>query len=290
MNHFTFLLENMLWSFLPWIVLFLIGLVFSVFHLVKNKFKIHRNEEWISSGGFIITYCILARSQAQLPHYIFVVFPLAAIVTAKFLFRLLFTNELTRWQKPLLVFHAVIFGLLWLVAGFLMFWPFEVSMISLVLAGAGLGRYFVLLLTKERTIPALLAIALFTVIGVNVLLSTGFYPKVLRYQLGNDASTFISQNRIPKEKIGLYGIHEGRALHFYSKHIYPTRTAVTDFTDKDFVITMKDSLAAFQQQFPNLKTLHEGPHFGVTALSLPFLNPETRDKEVPKYVLLQLGR
>lgn len=290
MNHFTFLLENMLWSFLPWIVLFLIGLGFSIVGLVKNKFRITATEEWISSGGFIITYCILARSQAQLPHYIFVVFPLAAIVTAKFLFRLLFTDELTAWQKPLLVFHAVVFGLLWIVAGFLMFWPFEVSMVCMVLAGAGLGRYLTLLLTKKRTIPTLLSIALFTVIGVNVLLDTGFYPNVLRYQLGNDASAFINKQQIPKEKVGLYGIHEGRALHFYSEFIYPTRTTVDAFADGDYVITMKDSTAAFQKNFPGLKLMHEGPHFGVTALSLPFLNPETRDKEVPKYVLLQLRR
>ncbi len=75
MNHFTFLLENMIWSFLPWILFFLAALVLSVIELVKKKFRIEAQEEWISTGGFIITYCVLARSQAQLPHYIFVVFP-----------------------------------------------------------------------------------------------------------------------------------------------------------------------------------------------------------------------
>jgi hypothetical protein len=34
--------------------------------------------------------------------------------------------------------------------------------------------------------------------------------------------------------------------------------------------------------------VHEGLYFGVTALSLPFLNPATRDKEVPKYVILRI--
>lgn len=290
MNHFTFLLENMLWSFLPWIVLFLLGLAFSAADIVKQRFRITAGEEWISTGGFIITYCILARSQAQLPHYIFVVFPLAAIITARFLHRLLFTEELLKWKKPLLVFHAIIFTLLWLVAGFLMLWPFEVSMISAVLAGAGIGRYFVLLLSPQKNMPVLLSLALFTVIGVNVLLDTGFYPHVLKYQLGNDASAFIEKNHLPKNKISLYGIHEGRALHFYSSYIYPTRTATDSFRNNEIVITDKDSVPVFQRSFPQSTILHEGPHFGVTALSLPFLNPETRSREVPGYVILRLGR
>lgn len=289
MSHFTFLLENMLWSFLPWIILFLVGLVLSVVSLVQKKFTLLKNEEWISTGGFIVTYCILARSQAQLPHYIFVVFPLAAIITGRFLFNLLFTGGLIAWRKPLFLFHAIIFGLLWLAAGWLMYWPFQMSMISMLLAIAGLCGYLLLVFSrKQDAVPKLLSLALFTVIGVNVLLDTGFYPKVLRFQMGNDASAFIEQNHLPKEKISLYAA-QSRALHFYSGHIYPSKISVRSFTDQEYVITMKDSIPAFQQVFPRLSTLHEGPDFGVTMLSIPFLNPETRDKEVPRYVVLQLG-
>lgn len=289
MNHFTFLLENMLWSFLPWILFFLLGLVFSVKELVQKKFHLSGKEEWMSTGGFIITYCILARSQAQLPHYIFVVFPLASIVTARFLYRLLFTDELLKWKKPLLVLHTFIFALLWIAAIALMKWPFEVPVYVTVLACMGLAGLFVILFSKKLPLPALFAVALYTVIGVNCFLSTGFYPNVLKYQLGNDAAAFINSQKLPKEKIGIYGIHAGRALHFYSEHIFPTRISVNDFRSGEMVITARDSLPVFTRTFPHAKVLHEGPHFGVTALSLPFLNPATRDQEVPKYVLIALG-
>src|SRR6478735_90663 len=43
MNHFTFLLENMMWSFLPWIIFFLLGLVFSVKDMVVKKFRLAGN-------------------------------------------------------------------------------------------------------------------------------------------------------------------------------------------------------------------------------------------------------
>ncbi|MBV9986606.1 MAG: glycosyltransferase family 39 protein, partial [Chitinophagaceae bacterium] len=125
MNHFSFLLENMIWSFLPWILFFLLAVIFELIGLAKKKFRLHAGEEFISTGGFILTYCVLARSQAQLPHYIFVVFPLASIVTAKFLFRLLYTTEFRALKKPLLILHAIIFTLLWLAVVVLMEWPFE---------------------------------------------------------------------------------------------------------------------------------------------------------------------
>ena len=290
MNHFTFLLENMLWSFLPWILCFLIALLFAVKDLVVKKFRLAPSEEFISTGGFIITYCILARSQAQLPHYIFVVFPLASVVTAKFLFRLLYTGELIKWEKPLLIIHAVIFSLLWIAAITLMVWPFKaIPGYVAALAVLCFIILFVILFSKKLQLPALLAIAFFTVTGVNIFLSTAFYPNVLKYQLGNDAAGFINEKHIPKEKIILYGIHSGRAFHFYGQHIFPEVTSLQNLQSTDIVLTSKDSLDVFQKSFPEMKVIHEGNHFGVTALSLPFLNPATREKELPKYVLIDLN-
>jgi 4-amino-4-deoxy-L-arabinose transferase-like glycosyltransferase len=291
MNHFTFLLENMMWSFLPWIIFFLLGLVFSVKEVVVKKFRLAGNEEFISTGGFIITYCILAKSQAQLPHYIFVVFPLASIVTARFLYRLLFTGELVKWQKPLLVFHGIVFALLWIVVICLMILPFKLPFLVAVLAALCFITFlWLLFFNRSSALPVLLSISLFTIIGINVFLDTAFYPNLLKYQLGNDAAAFIADKQIPKEKIGIYGIQEGRALHFYAKHIFPAKTSVEAFNPGDFVLTNKDSLPAFVQLFPQAEILHEGNHFGVTRLSLPFLNPDTREKEVPKYVIISLKR
>jgi 4-amino-4-deoxy-L-arabinose transferase-like glycosyltransferase len=288
LNHFTFLLENMLWSFLPWIIFFLLGLIFSVKELAVNKFRLSGKQEWITTGGFIVTYCILARSQAQLPHYIFVVFPLAAIITANFLYRLLFTTSLVKWRKPLLVFHAMVFALLWILTIILVAWPFPVPRFVAVLAGLCLVVFFILLFSRKPVMPVLLSIAFFTVIGVNVFLSTAFYPNVLKYQLGNDAAAFINKNKIDKEKISLYGIHEGRALHFYGKHVFPSKRTMEELNVSGIVLTSKDSLPVLQKRFPGMKILHEGAHFGVTALSLPFLNPKTREKEVPRYVIIEL--
>ncbi len=289
MNHFTFLLENMLWSFLPWIFLFLIGFFSGFIKLWKSKFLLAKGEEWMSYGGFLITYCILARSQAQLPHYIFVVFPLASIVTANFLYKLFYTDEFSKWKKPLFYFHTFLFLILWVAVCALMIWPFPAIPIWVFLLALIGGIGFFLIILSKSQIPTILIAAIYTVTGVNIFLNTAFYPNVLQYQLGNEAAKIIDQQHLPKKDIRIYGIHEGRALHFYSRYVFPEMRKWEQIQPDQILITSKDSLEVCKNHFPAMKIIHEGHHFGVTALSLPFLNPATREKEVPKYLIISLN-
>lgn len=289
MNHFTFLLENMLWSFLPWIFFFLIGLFFAIKRLFQQKFRISEEQEWISAGGFIITYCILARSQAQLPHYIFVVLPLAAVIAARTVYKLLFEAKHKGLTKLLFRVHAFIFFLLWAAAVALMFWPFpDITFSTRLLAVLGSVLYLVLLFKPFKAVHQLLQMALFTVIGVNLFLAIGFYPHLLQYQFGNTVAKLLNEKKINKEQVILYNIDESRALHFYGNHIFQRKTDSLQLQPNEVLITRKESLSHLQQRFPNMNTIFEGSYYGVSMLSLPFLNPETRAKETVPYVVVDL--
>ncbi|TDO25717.1 glycosyltransferase family 39 protein [Sediminibacterium goheungense] len=290
MNHFTFLLENMLWSFLPWILFFLVGLWLVIRQLIQQKCRIGKEEEWISAGGFIITYCILARSQAQLPHYIFVVLPLAAITTARAVYTLLFEKKYPRLTRVLFWIHTVIFLLLWAAAIVLMVWPFpEIHWLVKLISIFGLLLYGWVLFKPGGSLPKLMRMALLTVIGVNLCLATGFYPHLLQYQFGNTVAKVLDEKKIRKERVILYNIDESRALHFYGKHIFQRKTDSLSLQSGDILITRKESLSALQQRFPKLNTIFEGAYYGVSMLSLPFLNPQTRSKETVPYVLVVLN-
>ncbi|BFG69393.1 glycosyltransferase family 39 protein [Sediminibacterium sp. KACHI17] len=289
MNHFTFLLENMLWSFLPWIFFFLAGLIYAVKQLIQQKWKLTGQQEWISAGGFIITYCILARSQAQLPHYIFVVLPLAAIVSARFLYHLLFETRKSLLHKIFNGLHGFIFLLLWIAAVALTWWPFpETAVILKIVAVLGLLGALYLLFRPTSLTPPLFQWAIYTVIGVNLLLVTGFYPQLLKYQLGNTAASFINRSGLEKDKVVMYEIDNSRALHFYGQHIFQETKALDSLRTDQVVLTKKSTVSALQERFPNLNTIFEGEYFGVSMLTLPFLNPKTRSKETVSYVLVDL--
>lgn len=289
MNHFTFLLENMLWSFLPWIFFFLVGLVMAIRELFTKKFRLTGKDEYITAGGFIITYCILARSQAQLPHYIFVVLPLAAIVSARFLYPFLFEKSVSLLQKLFRGMHGFVFLLLWIAVVILLWWPFpETALVLKLLSILGLLGYVFLIFRPFTAVPALFQWAVYTVIGVNLLLVTGFYPQLLKFQLGNTAAAFIEQTRLDKDKLIVYEIDNSRALHFYGKHIFQHKTTLDALQADEIVLTKKSTVSALQQRFPNLNTIFEGEYFGVSMLTLPFLNPKTRSKETVPYVLVDL--
>lgn len=289
MSYFTFLLENMFWSFLPWIFFFLPALFFVIKDLFKYKFLISSEQEFITTGGFILTYIILARSQAQLPHYIFVVYPLAAIITGKFLYDLLYLNKAVKWQKPLYYFHLFIFVLLWIAIIVLTGWVFEsVSFLFSILAIIGFGLFVWVAAKKTALIPTALAIALITSIGVNFLLSSSFYPHLLQYQMGNDAAKAIQDKKFNTTDIKLYGIHNSNALHFYAKHIFDYESNKQLFKPTEKVLTSKDSVGVFKNLFPAAEIVHEGNHFSVSMLTFQFLNPASRAEVTGRYVILDL--
>jgi 4-amino-4-deoxy-L-arabinose transferase-like glycosyltransferase len=288
MSYFTFLLENMLWSFLPWIIFFLISIVLAFGQLFR--FKKNPQTEWISFGGFVLTYCILAKSQAQLPHYIFVVFPLAAVLTAKHVYAIFFENQFSGIKKIATPLHLLIFTILWVAIAALTYIPFNnVPIFVSILAMAGLPIMWIIFFAKKLSLPALLETAFFTVIGVNIFLVTAFYPNLLKYQMGNDVVQFIEASHIDKHQISMYQIHNSNALHFYGKHIFPVNNKLDTYKNGDILITVKDSAQMVFNQYPGSKILHEGPNYAVSVLSAEFLNPNTRSKTLPTYVMIKLG-
>ena len=291
MNHFTFLLENMLWSFLPWIFIFLITLVLSIKDLIKSKFKLQIHEEFITVGGFILTYCMLARSQAQLPHYIFVVLPLAAIVTAKGLHQIYFSERFLKLKKVALYFHGFIFTLLWAAANMIVLFVFtDMPVYVKIVTIIGTVYFLYLLFFYKAQAPKFISLALYTILGVNFILNTSFYPRLLKYELGVSAAAFINQNKLPNNSVYLYEIDESRALHFYGNHSFERLFDSSMLTPGQILITKASSFTKLQQQFPGSTILHKNAYFGVSMLTLPFLNPATRDKEVTPYIIVTLAK
>ena len=291
MNHFTFLLENMLWSFLPWVFIFSITLVLSIKDLIKSKFKLQIHEEFITVGGFILTYCMLARSQAQLPHYIFVVLPLAAIVTAKGLHQIYFSERFLKLKKVALDFHGFIFTLLWAAANMIVLFVFtDMPVYVKIVTIIGTVYFLYLLFFYKGQAPKFISLALYTILGVNFILNTSFYPRLLKYELGVSAAAFINQNKLPKNSVYLYEIDESRALHFYGNHSFERLFDSSLLTPGQILITKASSFTKLQQQFPGSSILHNNAYFGVSMLTLPFLNPATRDKEVTPYIIVTLAK
>jgi 4-amino-4-deoxy-L-arabinose transferase-like glycosyltransferase len=290
-DSFFFLFQNMLWSFLPWIIFFVIGLVQDIRQLFRDKGKLSGQQEWISTGGFIVTYCALGISHYQLPHYIFVVFPLAAIISAKAFHRIFFSRVPVKGARTLFVAHTVIFGLLWAALLLLLFWPFP-SAAGRWLGGMAVicaGIWIYLLVRRKTSYPRLLLLTVYTIVAINFFLDLGFYPAVLDYQLGSVISGYIRDRHISPDRVYPYKMDEERALDFYTDHLYQHVSDPSALAAGSYILTNQkglDSLEADPGLSPIFTPVFKGGYFHVSTLDLPFLNPDTRDRELtPVYIL-----
>ena len=291
MGYFTFLLENMFWSFLPWIFVFLWALITKFINIIKEG-VFRPSTERISFFGFVLTYLVLSRSQAQLPHYIFVVFPLAAILTAAHWEKMLWSNtSVSKPVKFLSRFHFFLMLVFVLVVGLILTIPFGLAPNILILT------FFILLFLILKMFLSNYSLgqkwfynSILLWFGVNLVMNLHFYPNLLPFQLGNQLVKQINQQHWDKEKIVLHKIPNSYALHFYGKHIFKIQEDSLQLKEGDWVVTDFKNDSIIKEQFPNSQQRFASRRFHVTMLSLPFLNPAKRDQETIPFEIVELKK
>ena len=285
-DYFTFLFENLLWGFLPWILFFIIGLGQEFYALLKNKLRLQRHEEWISLPGFLITYTALGISHYQLPHYIYVVLPFASIIAAKSIYSLIFINENKKLRNTLSVINGILFGLVLLILFFLLIIPFKLNYYTIIITlFIFLTIFWYSNFTQKIMLPKTIQFALFTILITNLLLNVFFYPTLLEYQLGNSVTKYIQTNKIDKKNFYLYKIYGERSLDFYSNHSFKIVEDANTLKKADYLLIANKLINQdFLTKYDAIKTISA---FHVSTLNAAFLNPQTRDKALDYYTILQ---
>ncbi len=285
-----FLLVNMLWSFLPWIIVLQIALFLNVKQLVKQRFRLKENQEWISTGGFILAYLALGSSHYQLPHYIFVAFPLAAIVTAVFFRDLMeagISSQLAKVVKPmmlaipLLMFVGV---LLIMTITFPSNWIWIVALVLAVLVW--------LIYTRKNddrenmVFPAALGMIL-----VNVFLTHYFYFELMKYQVGTQVGKYIHDQELPVDKVRILHMNDPlNSLHFYAQGVIGgADTNYLSTTQGMYFLTQEEGLAYLQRQGGKVDIISQGKFFKVSQLTPTFLNHKNRPSVLKNYFLVSVG-
>lgn len=301
---FFFQAQNFLWSFLPWVLVFVAALFFRLKEIVQQRFKLTADDEAISLAGFALPFAALSTAHYQLPHYTFVVFPLAAVLTARFLAKCLeggLPSGLLRGTRVALIVTSCVMVV---VVVILSVWAFPLQNITLWVIFGLLTVLIVRLYSTKRPLFSQLVFAPFlTALVANLMLNAHFYPSLLPYQTGSQLGQKIMREQtvplrhfykfdvLPNDEYQLF--HD--ALDFYTLHTTPVlRRAlqVDSLTQKNevWLFTEQKGLAALQEQALKVDTLWQHDRFHVTGLTLPFLNPATRLKETSKQYLVKVSR
>jgi 4-amino-4-deoxy-L-arabinose transferase-like glycosyltransferase len=291
MSYPTFLLENMLWSFLPWIFIFIWAFIAKFIKMFKEGL-FNVQTERISFFGFLLTYLVLSRSQAQLPHYIFVVFPLAAILTAAHFTSLLDqADRLHKWIKWFFGFHLFIFMILLIAMGLITNIPFgKMGILGVLIL---FGTFIIMIkvgFSRQSLIQKWIAMSLVLMIGLNLILNSFFYPHLLQYQWGNALVQQAKENQWDIKKAALYKIPNSNAFHYYGQHVFPVVQDSSVLKEGQWILADSIPAQVLLLDFPNSSILYHGNRFHITLLTLEFLNPATRHKELTPYVLMELKK
>ena len=286
-KNIFFLFQNLLWGFLPWIFIFISAMFSEIKTLFSKKGKILDSEEWICMGGFMLSYLALGTSNYQLPHYIYVVLPFASIITAKFLYRLIFQNEYPRLLRFFEKSHFAIFMLLWILLLTLLLYSFSTPLWT-SLAAIAFFIFFVIVFYRRKSNIYFLKLCLFSFISINLFLNLAVYPSLLRYQAGSNIGRWINKSTLPKERIFIYQNPIWHSLHFYSNAVVTHKDSLNQVQPGDYIITSEEKLADFTKANLAFNIIYETDTYKVSQLKLKFINPATRKKSTTPLVIIKI--
>lgn len=283
-SSFFFFFHTILWDMQPWVLLFIPALIVGFVKLVKNRFRASEKEEYISLAGFVLVFLALSKSNFKLPHYIFPIFPFAAILTASFIYGL--KDTLLRKINKVYMGIIQLFWVMILILFIFVFPPTNIIVpaVAIILFGISWNTFIKLKPGVEKlVIPTLI-----TAIGFNFVLSTHFYPNLLEYQASAQAGKLVYEKGIPADQFYTYWSHEN-VLDFYAKR-------TIEVVDYDELKELPSGTWVFTNNYgyENLiegelpyRIVHTFPYYGPTILRQSFLNKETRHTAIKHYHILE---
>lgn len=280
----SFFLHTTLWAFLPWAILFYTAIVF----FLRRKILLQK-KHWIIYGSAAITFLLFSLSAFQLPHYIVIIFPQFSIITAAYLYHIAANKKIVLrivWlQSALIIIMAVLIAVLILFCNF----SYTVVGITLVLVTAILALFLFRKLTMETLMIKSMAFTLILCLFLNGY----FYPRILQYQSGMLAASWIKKNNLTEQVI-MYKTFS-YSLQFYAN------TVVKGFNDEQLlqeyitkqpavIYTSRDNIPELLQKKYKISILETFNHFAVSRLKGNFLNYKTREKQLKKIVLARISK
>lgn len=285
-DDFFFLFQNLLWGFSPWTLFLISGLISECTRIIRTKFIVNKNEEWIVLPGFLITYTALGISNYQLPHYIYVVLPFTAIIAAKSLYSLVINWENKFFKNVINGINIFIYILVLAILLVLLLFTFNTNIYFVIASLSVMSIFFLILMLKKiGAIPKVIQFALFTIISTNLLFTIFFYPTLLEFQLGNAVTKVIRQKNIDKTKFYLYQVYYERSLDFYSNHSFQQVESLNSLKSNDYVLVKNELIN--QELLTNFNKIEQISTFHVSTLNAEFLNPKTRESVLTIYSIFQ---
>ena len=279
-KDYFFFFHTTIWAFLPWCLLTYVAFFSRITTFIKTRFMRLPGAELMTVSTIIIIFAIISSSGYQLPHYLNILFPFFALLTAG---QVMLKQEQGR-QKTLNVYLNIqyfVAAIILIIVVVVDIWCFPVhSFIVMWLSLLFLGAAAYVMIRERRVLVKMVAVSTFIIAMANVLLNGNAYPQLLNYQAGIGLAQVANQHITTRQHTYNYAFHSTN-FDFYTRNLTPPATnelirqqraagrPVWLFTDEQG----KNGLLRDGFQ---LDTVYRDADYGITRLTPKFLNPHTR--------------
>jgi hypothetical protein len=285
-SGYFFLYHTFLWAFFPWSIIAYAALVFWLTRLKKAT------QPFLPFAiSFALLLFLVSFSKFKMPHYIIMLFPLAALFTAPYLREALWFGKAARFYLPLQVVLALLVVPLLLALNYYFFKPVNAFV---WIVGSALLLILLLLAVMKWKVPAqkVVYITASASLVLNFFLNYNFFPNLMRYQAGNELAKKIKQENIPDEKICLLDVN-AHTFDFYRKynHAIITEDALLkkDALDTSAVYLInQNQKAQFTAAGLLVEPVASNVDYNVSTVTFKFLNPATRAQKLDTLMLARI--
>jgi 4-amino-4-deoxy-L-arabinose transferase-like glycosyltransferase len=263
----SFFLHTTLWAFLPWSILLYIAIV----KRIRNR-KDVSVVEWYCIGAGLVTFLMFSLSKFQLPHYLNIVFPFFAIITASYIY------DTVKLKHLRIIQYALVALLLIAAAGLHFLFKPGITNIALIIV---MSFVFILLLFLHRIFPVsdkevIIGRSVLAAVLINLYLNGFFYPRLLTYQGGTTAA------RYANEKFKNTPVIQLRDRYSYPLEFYLDAPLITIKDLNDTSGIPKPSLLLLHQDDDSLGLIpvQSFDIFPISKMNKKFIAPSTRSAQL----------
>jgi 4-amino-4-deoxy-L-arabinose transferase-like glycosyltransferase len=271
----TFFIHTTLWAFLPWSVL----LCFGVVDFIRDKTRRLRQQDWVCICGAGLALLVLSASQFQLPHYVVIIFPFYAIITAQYVVSV-------QKEKEFKLAKAIQTGVLFLLVALIvlihsLFRPnlslfTIVSLVAMLLVIVQIPKYTT---GRFQVLYRTAAVIVF----INIYFNLAYYPTLTTYQGDSQAALWLNENNPQNIPVVKVVNNFSYAIDFYSKnqvHDYWLGEEKKLPKGPYYLYGNKESLDNAAKQGILMEPVKSFDTYRITRMKLKFLNAKTRKEAV----------
>lgn len=274
-----FLYHTFLWAFFPWCIAAYIAVLFWLRRMIwLKKWRHPFNFAAITFAFILFT---ISFSKFKMPHYVFMLLPLASLFTAPYLRLVLSYRKGIRIYYPLQMAFAFLVIAATIVINYYFFPP---QTILMHVTGAALIIGLLVLLFRKHPVKGwkVIYISVFLALVFNFFVNYNFFPGLMKYQGGNELASQIRRDNIvvDDKKIILLDVN-AHTFDFYRGYNHTTldinhlKERLPRLPDHYFLLSSKMA-RQLEADYIMVEPIASHVDYNVTTLKLKFLNPKTR--------------